>query len=48
MMDGLIELKVKRVDGQDIICDVVNGGELGQKKGVNVPNVKDQAAGAYG
>ena len=38
--DGLIELKVKRVDGQDIICDVVNGGELGQKKGVNVPNVK--------
>lgn len=38
--DGLIELKVVEVKGTDIICTVVNGGELGAKKGVNVPNVK--------
>lgn len=37
--DGLIELKVLRKTEKDIICEVVNGGELGEKKGVNVPNV---------
>ena len=37
--DGLIELKVKDKNAQDIICTVVNGGELGERKGVNVPNV---------
>ncbi len=38
--DGLIELNVLEVkNGTDIVCKVVNGGELGQKKGVNVPNV---------
>lgn len=38
--DGLIELKVEQVDGTEIRCRVVNGGELGQRKGVNVPNVR--------
>ena len=39
--DGLIELKVQEVvNGTDIVCTVVNGGELGMRKGVNVPNVK--------
>ena len=37
--DGLIELKVTGKTERDIICEVVNGGELGEKKGVNVPNV---------
>lgn len=37
--DGLIELKVKNIVGDDIICTVINGGELGQRKGINVPNV---------
>ncbi len=37
--DGLIELKVKTKTDTDIICTVVNGGELGQRKGINVPNV---------
>ena len=38
--DGLIGLTVKEIVGQDIVCEVVNGGELGQRKGINVPNVK--------
>ena len=37
--DGLIELKVIKVENKEIICSVINGGELGEKKGVNVPNV---------
>lgn len=37
--DGLIGLKVKEIQGKDIVCRVVNGGELGQRKGINVPNV---------
>lgn len=38
--DGLIELDVLEVGKTDIVCRVANGGELGEKKGVNVPNVK--------
>jgi pyruvate kinase len=38
--DGLIELHVKRVEGARIYCEIINGGELGERKGVNVPNVK--------
>ena len=37
--DGLIGLQVISKTEKDIICEVVNGGELGEKKGVNVPNV---------
>ena len=37
--DGLIGLTVESVDGQDMHCVVDNGGELGERKGVNVPNV---------
>ena len=37
--DGLIGLKVVGKKEREIVCEVVNGGELGEKKGVNVPNV---------
>ncbi len=37
--DGMIELKVEYVDGQDIICQVVNGGILKDHKGINLPGV---------
>lgn len=30
--DGLIELKVQEVNDTDIVCQVVNGGELGEKR----------------
>ncbi|MBQ1902429.1 MAG: pyruvate kinase [Lachnospiraceae bacterium] len=37
--DGLVELLVKEVKGKDIVCEVLNGGKVSNKKGVNVPNV---------
>ncbi|WP_354624749.1 pyruvate kinase PykF [Psychromonas sp. MME2] len=40
--DGLIEMTVKRVTDTDVICEVVNTGELGENKGVNLPGVKVQ------
>ncbi len=38
--DGLIALEVMEVQETDVVCRVVNGGELGQQKGINMPNVK--------
>lgn len=40
--DGLIELQVKRIDKDngEVVCDVLNTGELKNKKGVNLPGVK--------
>ena len=37
--DGLIALKVVRVEGQNIVCQVVTGGELSNRKGINIPGV---------
>ena len=38
--DGLIGLVVDAIDGQDMHCTVENGGQIGERKGVNVPNVE--------
>lgn len=38
--DGLIELNVNKVDGNNIICTVANGGKVSDNKGVNVPDVE--------
>ncbi len=38
--DGLIGLEVDHVEGTDMHCVITNGGELGEKKGVNIPNVE--------
>jgi pyruvate kinase len=40
LSDGLINLTVQETTPTDIICQVINGGELGEKKGVNVPGVR--------
>ena len=37
--DGLIGLEVDHVEGNDMYCVVTNGGEIGERKGVNIPNV---------
>jgi len=37
--DGLIELTVEEIHGNDIKCRVINGGTLGERKGVNIPDV---------
>ncbi len=37
--DGLIELEVKSIAGNEITTVILNGGELGSRKGVNVPGV---------
>src|SRR5215469_6666871 len=39
LSDGLIELRVHEVDGDDVICEVINGGMLGENKGINLPGI---------
>ena len=39
LSDGLIELLVYKVHGDDVECDVINGGMLGEFKGINLPGV---------
>src|SRR5216684_3005507 len=40
LSDGLIELRVEQARGREVICEVVNGGPLGEHKGINLPGVK--------
>lgn len=35
--DGLIEMQVEQIAGNDIVCKVINGGFVSNHKGVNVP-----------
>jgi pyruvate kinase len=39
LSDGLIELRVHEINGEDVACDIVNGGMLGEHKGINLPGV---------
>lgn len=38
--DGIIGLRVKKIENQDIFCKVLSSGEIRSKKGINIPNVK--------
>jgi pyruvate kinase len=40
LSDGLIELRVESYSGKRILCRVINGGQLGEHKGVNLPGVR--------
>lgn len=37
--DGAIELRVERTTEADVICRVINGGMLGERKGINLPGI---------
>ena len=37
--DGLIELKVKNLTSTEVECTIENGGLLGSRKGINIPDV---------
>ncbi|CAG9297899.1 pyruvate kinase PykF [Celerinatantimonas diazotrophica] len=37
--DGLLEMEVTSVTEEEVTCKVLNNGDLGENKGVNLPNV---------
>jgi len=37
--DGLIELRVTETSDTEVICDVIDGGEVSDKKGINLPGI---------
>lgn len=39
LSDGLIELRVEQIKGGDVVCKIVNGGMLGENKGINLPGI---------
>ena len=41
--DGLLELRCKRTDGTRVLFDVIRGGTLNSRKGINLPTVNVKA-----
>ncbi|HWA95624.1 MAG TPA: pyruvate kinase [Terracidiphilus sp.] len=39
LSDGLIELRVHELRDKDVVCEIVNGGMLGENKGINLPGI---------
>ena len=37
--DGKVGLKVTKLDGPNVVCEVQNGGKLSNHKSINIPNV---------
>ena len=40
--DGIIELKVKEIINKDVVCEVIHGGKLTNRKSVNIPGLSLQ------
>ena len=40
LSDGLIALRVLQVRAREVVCEVANGGALGEHKGINLPGLK--------
>ncbi len=45
LSDGLIELRALQTLRDRVICKVINGGELGEHKGINLPGVNIHVSG---
>jgi pyruvate kinase len=45
LSDGLIELRALQTLRDRVICQVINGGELGEHKGINLPGVNLHVSG---
>jgi pyruvate kinase len=43
LADGILQFAVDSVDGDDVQCTVVQGGHLGEHKGINLPGVRVSA-----
>ena len=43
LADGALELRVETIDGSELTCRVVHGGELGDRKGINLPDASVSA-----
>jgi len=39
LADGLVELRVEATDGTEILTTVVDGGQIGEHKGINAPGI---------
>src|SRR6266567_1585439 len=37
LSDGRVELRVRRVNCEDVECDIINGGTLAEHQGINLP-----------
>jgi pyruvate kinase len=44
LADGEIVLRVTRVDGADVVCEIVRGGVLRSRKGMHVPRAEGHVA----
>ena len=43
LADGQIELRVLSISGSDIKCEIIRGGSLAQRQGINLPGVRISA-----
>ncbi len=43
LSDGHIELRVEGIGKDEVVCRVINGGELGENKGINLPGINISA-----
>jgi pyruvate kinase len=44
LADGLVELEVRRVAKNRLVCEIINGGVVTSRKGVNLPQAKLRVA----
>ena len=45
LADGSVELRVVSASAPDVVCEVVSGGRVGDRKGINLPGVSVSAGG---